>query len=111
MRMPRKFALIAGLAFALGGTFCTLPAAARVVVVDAGVRVAPPPPRFERVPPPRPGFAWAPGYWRWSPRWHRYVWVAGYWMRLRPGYRHYRPARWVHDPHGRWYFHRGYWAH
>ncbi len=107
MRFPRKFSLIAGLAFAFGGTVCALPAAAQVSV-GIGINVAPPAPRFERMPPPRRGYVWAPGYWQWNPGWHRHVWVAGRWMRVHPGYR-YRPARWVRGPRGHWHFHPGRW--
>jgi hypothetical protein len=109
MRMTRKLALLAGLALACGGTVYTLPAAAAQVRVDVGIGVAPPAPRFERVPPPRAGYVWAPGYWRWDGRWHRHVWVGGRWVRVHPGYR-YRPARWVRGPRGHWHFHPGHWA-
>lgn len=65
-----------------------------------GVRIGqPPPPRYEVVPPPRYGYAWAPGYWRWNG--YRHVWVRGTWMRARPGYR-YVPPRWERGPRGDW---------
>ena len=66
---------------------------------------APPPPRYERVPPPRRGMVWSQGHWEW--RGHRHVWMAGYWVKARPGY-HNREPRWVeHD--GRWAMQRGGW--
>ncbi len=72
----------------------------------ASVRVAPPPPRFERVVV-RPGYAWVPGYWRWEGR--RYVWVSGYYTAQRAR-RAYVPARWYRvGPE--WRFRRGYWGH
>lgn len=60
---------------------------------------APPPPRYERIPPPRPGYLWAPGYWEW--RGHRHEWVGGRWLVERPGYR-YNPPHWA-EREGRWY--------
>ena len=84
------------------------PPVAAQVSVGVGIRVGPPPPRLERLPPPRPGFIWAPGYWRWDPHVRRDVWVGGYWVRARHGYR-YRPAYWVRGRHN-WHFHPGYWA-
>jgi hypothetical protein len=101
-----KLALLAGLSlsFFAGATYA--PPAAAQVSVGVGIRVGPPPPRFERVPPPRMGYVWAPGYWRWDGR--RHVWAGGYWVHARPGYR-YRPAYWVHGHRG-WRFHEGYWG-
>lgn len=85
-------------------------AAPQVAVgINVGMPTAPPPTRFERLPPPRSGYVWAPGYWAWSQRLHRHVWVDGRWLRARPGYR-YTPARWQQGPHGRWHFSAGFWA-
>lgn len=80
------------------------PAAART---DFYLNFGPPPvPAYEVVvPPPRVGYVWIPGHWRWHG--HRHVWVASYWAPARPGYA-YVPARWV-DARGRWYFESGYW--
>lgn len=49
------------------------------VAASAQVYVVPPPgPRYERIPPPRHGWAWHPGYWRW---WRgAYVWSPGVWV-------------------------------
>ena len=69
------------------------------------IQVAPPPPRFERVPPPRRGFVWAPGHYEW--RGGRHVWVGGYWVRARPGYAYRAPA-WRQDG-GRWVYSAGRW--
>ena len=75
------------------------------VAATVYVQTAPPPPRAERVPSPRRGYVWAPGYWNWSGK--RHVWVGGHWERERRGYA-YRPHQWVeHD--GRWSLERGRW--
>jgi len=109
IRVPLKLALLAGLGLSFAGAIYAPPAAARTqVAVGINVGVAPPPVRFERVPPPRRGYVWAPGYWRWNAPARRHVWVGGSWVQVRPGYR-YRPARWVH--HGRdWRFAPAYWG-
>ena len=66
-RTPLKLALLAGLGLSFAGAMYAPPAAARTqVAVGVRIGVAPPPPRFERVPPPRRGYVWAPGYWRWN---------------------------------------------
>lgn len=57
----------------------------------------PPPARFESVPQPRHGYAWAPGYWDWNG--HRHEWVSGRWERARHGY-YYQPAEWRRDGGG-----------
>ncbi|MEP6657656.1 MAG: hypothetical protein ABJC33_10505 [Betaproteobacteria bacterium] len=99
--MMKKLLLAAMVATALG----TVPATP-AVAADIVVQVAPPPLRAERVPPPRRGYAWAPGYWDWRGRNH--VWVNGSWVRERPGYRYAGP-RWVQRD-GRWFMERGRWA-
>ena len=103
--LPLKLALLAGISLTFAGMSYAPPAAAAQVSVGIGIRVAPPPPRFERVPPPRRGYVWAPGYWRWDG--HRHFWAGGHWVRVHRGY-HYVPARWVHGHRG-WRFHDGYW--
>ena len=73
------------------------------VTVGAGpvgvdyITVAPPPPRFERVPAPRPGFIWAPGYWEW--RGNRHEWIGGSWIAERPGFVYSAPRWEQHDGH------------
>ena len=91
--------LAAGL---LGSAAAPLPALA---AVDVYVRSAPPPPREERVPAARRGYAWQPGYWNW--RGNRHVWTKGTWVRERKGYV-YRPHEWV-ERDGRWNLQRGRW--
>ena len=96
--MMKKILLVAVLAATMGGI--AAPAAAVVYV-----QVAPPAPRTEVVPAPRPGHAWAPGYWDW--RGKRHVWVAGHWLRERRGYAYAEP-RWV-ERDGRWHMERRGW--
>jgi hypothetical protein len=68
------------------------------VGVSVVIGQAPPPLRFESVPPPRMGYIWSPGYWDW--RNNRHQWVGGSWVVSRPGYIYHQP-QWVqHD--GRW---------
>jgi len=98
-----KKILLAG-ALALAGLATALPASAQVGLY---VRVGPPAPRYERIPPaPGPGFVWVGGYYDWAGG--RYVWRPGRYLR-----RPYPGAVWVHP---RWdgYHHRyirGYWRH
>jgi hypothetical protein len=69
------------------------------------VEIAPPPPRVIEVPPPRHGYVWAPGYWRYEGR--RHVWVDGRWMKERRG-RHWVADHW--EPHdGHYRYERGHW--
>ncbi len=58
---------------------------------DDHVQFAPPPPPYEVVPAPRPGYVWAPGAYRLVN--DRYVWNPGTWQQARAGYR-YVPDRW-----------------
>jgi|SRR5450830_59625 len=74
--------------------------------VDIRIGTPPPPPRYERMPPPRRGFVWAPGYWAWDG--YRHVWVQGHWERVRRGYHHYAPPGWRQDRDG-WRFNQGGW--
>lgn len=69
------------------------------------VEVPPPPPRHERIPPPRRGYVWAPGHYEW--RGGHHVWVRGMYVRARPGYA-YRPPEW-RERDGRWEYRRGEW--
>ena len=73
--------------------------------VGIEIQVAPPPPRVIVAPPPRPGFVWAPGYYRWDG--HRHVWVDGHFMRERRGW-HWVPEHWD-EHHGRYHFAPGHW--
>lgn len=68
------------------------------------IDVAPPVDRVY-VAPPRVGYIYAPGYWRWSGRNH--VWVDGHYMRERRGYR-WAPDHWVQRGN-RYHLERGHW--
>ena len=59
---------------------------------------APPAPRVERVPAPRRGYVWSPGYWNWQG--NRHHWVVGSWVRARPG-QNYHAKQWV-ERDGHW---------
>ncbi|SFP31973.1 YXWGXW repeat-containing protein [Variovorax sp. OK605] len=69
------------------------------------VMAAPPPPRYEPLPPPRGGFVWVPGRWAWDGR--AYAWHQGGWQRERAGYV-YAPGRWTED-RGGWRWAEGDW--
>ncbi len=101
----RKLALLAVLGIASAGAVYT-PTATAGVSVAVGINVAPPAPRYEMVPPPRVGYVWAPGYWRWDG--YRHVWMTGYWVRARPGYVYHQP-HWEHARDG-WRFRDGAWG-
>lgn len=73
--------------------------------VNIDIDVAPPAPRIEVVPAPRPGYIWAPGYWEW--RGHHHVWVRGRFIHERRGY-HWVQPRWV-QAGPRWHYDRGHW--
>lgn len=81
------------------------------VVVEPGqpeavvVRQAPPVDIVEEVPPPRPGFIWVRGHWRWNGA--RHQWVRGHWLPERVGFRYVQP-HWdrVGDE---WHFTAGVW--
>jgi YXWGXW repeat-containing protein len=73
--------------------------------VDIDINVAPPAPRIVEAPSPRPGFVWAPGYYRWDG--HRHVWVDGRFIHERRG-SHWVPEHWS-ERHGRYHFIPGHW--
>jgi len=78
-----------------------VPAQAEIIV-----SVAPPEPRYERVPSyERRGHTWEAGHWRWNGR--RHVWVAGHWERNRSG-RVYIAPRWE-ERDGRWVYNARRW--
>jgi len=99
---PTRSPLAAGLAAAL---LALSTAGAHAQRPDLYVDRAPPPPRHERVPAPRAGYQWSPGYWQWQS--NRHVWHAGSWVRERPGQRYANPSWTQRD--GRWQFKRGGW--
>jgi hypothetical protein len=99
--MWQRKLLLAALATASIGVL-PLPASA---AVGFYVDIAPPAPRYEVVPAPRPGYVWAPGYWDW--RGNRHVWSKGHWERERSGY-YWHPNRWEQRD-GRWTLEKGRW--
>ena len=98
----RKSVIAASIALGL-----SLPAAAQTITGSVVVDIAPPAPRVEVVPPPRSGFVWAPGYWRWEDTARTHVWVDGTWVAERPGFR-YVPDRWI-ARENRWYYEPNRW--
>jgi hypothetical protein len=94
--------LVVALLSGLSACVVESPARARGVV---DIEVQPPPPRVVVVPASRPGYVWAPGYWRWNGRSH--VWTDGRWIRERRGY-HWVPSHWE-ERHGRYHFEEGHW--
>ncbi|NVM91467.1 YXWGXW repeat-containing protein [Variovorax sp. SG517] len=101
---------IAMLAAAGALSILTIPLAATAQVsvninVPGLVMTAPPPPRYEPLPPPRGGFVWVPGRWVWDGR--AYAWHAGGWQPARAGYV-YAPGRWIED-RGGWRWNDGDW--
>jgi WXXGXW repeat (2 copies) len=104
MRRESKAARKKILVGALGIAMLAAPLAARAQVA-VGIMVAPPAPRYEPMPPPRPGYVWAPGHWQWAGG--RYAWDGGRWMEARPGY-HWEPGRWDHQGRG-WAYSEGRW--
>jgi hypothetical protein len=100
--------MLCALALAAVSATALLPTQAMAQVgVNIIIGTPPPPPRYERMPPPRVGYLWAPGYWNWDGR--RHVWAGGHWERARNGYRYDRP-QWQHGRNG-WELHRGGWQH
>jgi hypothetical protein len=67
--------------------------------------VSPPLPLVESVPPERPGYSWADGYWSWDGT--HFVWVQGSYIKERPGFVYTAP-RWV-AAGGRSYFESARW--
>jgi len=98
--MMNKRTLVVGL-LALSAAGWMGGAAAQEIVI----RIAPPAPRVERIPPPRHGYVWVPGAWDYSG--NRYVWRTGRWEAERHGYR-YREDRWEQH-NGGWVRVRGGW--
>jgi len=97
-------ALSIGAASLLSMGALTVPTAAQAQAVIT-IQGPPPPPRYERMPPPRRGYVWSPGHYEW--RGGRHVWVRGMYVRARPGYA-YRAPEW-RENNGRWEYNRGRW--
>jgi hypothetical protein len=93
------------LAIAFAGSALAVPLAAHAAVA-VDIDIAPPAPRYEAAPP-RAGYVYAPGYYRWDEGHHQHVWVAGEYLRERPG-EHWVPNRWT-EHNGRYHFDEGRW--
>lgn len=96
------------LAISIGLSACTVTPAhysARGPNVVVWAPVAPPPPRYEMVPPPRSDYVWAPGYWHWENE--RHHWVDGHWEQHRPNER-WVDHRWDQDDRGHWRLNGGW---
>lgn len=88
--MKRQLLTLAGCVLLAG----TLSAGAQVYV-----RVGPPPPVREVIPPnPHPGWVWQQGYQRWDGS--RYVWVPGTYVEPPRPHAVWVPGHWRHAPHG-----------
>jgi hypothetical protein len=92
---------------AVGATMLIGSVAPAFCAVGIDTQIAPPQPRVIVAPPPRAGFVWAPGYYRWDG--HRHVWVDGHFIRERRGW-HWVPEHWD-EHHGRYHFEPGRWEH
>jgi hypothetical protein len=101
----RSHTIFAAALLALSAAAFTPSIAAAQVGVTVVIGQAPPPLRYERVPPPRNGYIWSPGYWDW--RSNRHVWIGGNWVAARPGYVYAQP-HWV-QRQGRWYREQARW--
>lgn len=100
MELPLRIATFAFAALAAAATFPALGQVNININVPGIVQMAPPPPRYEMVPGPRPGQVWVQGRWVWNER--DYVWQGGRWQQDRPDYV-YAPGRWVQASGGwRW---------
>jgi hypothetical protein len=87
------------------GNWSFVPGYWEEIVINIEIR--PPTSIVETVPPQRPGFVWAPRYWRWVNEWH--VWVQGRWIEERAGHR-WVSDQWIESPNGNWRFVPGHWA-
>jgi hypothetical protein len=102
MNAFRKGLLIALLLPASAGILLAAPSMAADIVTN----VAPPEARAESPPPPRAGFAWAPGHWEWNDRF--YVWASGTWIPEHRGT--WIPDQWEQTG-TQWHYLRGHWQH
>ena len=99
--MLKKILIASLMATAFGSAPMLASALERTIIVEQ----APPPIREERMPEPRRGYEWAPGYWAW--RHGHHVWMEGRWMRERRG-EHWVADRWI-ERNGRWVLVAGHW--
>ena len=74
--------------------------------VSVVIGTAPPAPMYERLPPPRHGYVWAPGHWEWNG--YRHTWAPGFWVAERPGYAYQAPTWYARD--GGWVMEPARWT-
>lgn len=101
--MKFRKTLLAALIVASLGAVTQSPMA--LAEVEIFFNSAPPALRYERVPAPRRGYVWAPGYWD-SNR-NKHSWKKGHWERERQGH-YYAQPRWIERNNG-WALERGRW--
>jgi hypothetical protein len=94
---------IAATTIGLGILACAGIAQARSVEVE--ITTAPPPERYEVVPPPRAGFVYERGHYTWDG--HAYVWTEGRFIEERPGHVYEQPMIEHRGEH--YYFRSGHW--
>ena len=100
MKTPQKTSLVT--LIVVGALLSPRFASAAVDIVS---NMPPPAPRVEHEPPPRDGYAWAPGYWEWNGRF--FHWMSGTWIPERRG-KHWVADHW--DQIGnQWHYVRGHW--
>ncbi len=108
MTMRSMFTLLASALLSTSAIIA--PAAFTPAAAQISINFGPPPaPQYEAIPAPRPGYAWAPGYWQNQN--DRRVWAPGRWMEARQdqhwvpdrweSYRDGNQEKWRHQP-GRW---------
>lgn len=114
MSHSRRHIVIGGavLPFAgLLGACATPPPEEKVARNEVIAPRAPPPMRYEPIPPIPPGrgdmLTWTPGYWRWDGS--AYVWVEGAYIERPRREARWIPARW--EPRGTsWVYIEGHWG-
>jgi len=102
MKRPLLAALFAVAAVTAAAPLPSLAASNVSVFIGA----APPAPLYEPAPPPRAGYAWAPGHWGWNG--YRHAWAPGYWVAARPGYVYQAPSWYARD--GGWVLEPARWS-
>ena len=95
----------------LTAAFATLFGIATVAGAQVYVRIGPPAPHHEVVPPApheHPGWVWQQGYHRWDG--HQYVWIPGTYASPPYEHAHWVPGHWRDTPRG-YVWVDGHWAH
>ncbi len=102
--------LVPSIAVSTTGCVVETPRPHREVVEIVAPR-APPPVRYEVVPPPPAGrvevVTWDPGHWHWNG--HEYVWVPGHYVERPRREAVWEPGHWAERPNGAWVWVEGHW--